>query len=521
MTVPSHRQSKRSQSKRRHSNNHLLGISAAITLTASMIGPSNAAPPIRMSASNPIPACVTPERLMMFLTQRNTRLDPRFNSIARWYKYWGDAWRVRWDYAFFQMLLETNYLTYRRPDGRRGDVHEGQNNFAGIGATGGGVPGNRFPDVATGVHAQIQHLVAYSGERLAQPIAPRTEFAQDDIISKSQALRRDVTFGDLARRWAVDRHYARSIDAVAQEFRDSQCGRTAATSPPRTEVDRPVPAPQPAVRRRLDAFAPPSGLGGPKPQQLAGPETEPAETLPWLTQTTPAPTRVPSARPARIAPTQATFNAVPQLNSGQKPLSQPSLQKAVQAGETVDPKKAVRTIWRRNTVNPSSAAPITTDDAAPSTSTPAAQLPTNSLVPTATSLQSPPPDPAVDTLPRGEPTTGDGSFFSLPTFRIAPSTPPPPSRLGGPLPPPVAAVTTGDAPPLCRVVSASYGGRKTLLVRSVTDGKVRLTALTVHDGFEKSMFETFAKASAPNAEIISTYDTQSEALADAHLNCDR
>ena len=67
----------------------------------------------------------------------------------------------------------------------------------------------------TGVHAQIQHLVAYSGERLAVPIAKRTRENQDDIVAQSNRLGRPVTFGDLARRWATDRAYGKSIDFVA------------------------------------------------------------------------------------------------------------------------------------------------------------------------------------------------------------------------------------------------------------------------------------------------------------------
>ena len=152
---------------------------------------------------------------MAFLAERNAHLDPRFRNIAYWYKHFGEAWRVRWDYAFFQMAIETNFLSYRRGDGRRGDVGETQNNFAGIGATGGGVRGERFADVPTGVHAQIQHLVAYSGERLATPIARRTRERQGDIVEASQRLGRQVTFGDLARRWAVDRAYGKSIDTIA------------------------------------------------------------------------------------------------------------------------------------------------------------------------------------------------------------------------------------------------------------------------------------------------------------------
>ncbi len=36
----------------------------------------NAAPPIRTGDSNRMPACVSPERLMAFLEDRNTNLDP-------------------------------------------------------------------------------------------------------------------------------------------------------------------------------------------------------------------------------------------------------------------------------------------------------------------------------------------------------------------------------------------------------------------------------------------------------------
>ena len=56
------------------------------------------------------------------------------------------------------------------------------------------MPGDSFPDVSTGVLAQMQHLVAYSGERVDKPVAPRTREKQDDIIAQSPALRRPVRF---------------------------------------------------------------------------------------------------------------------------------------------------------------------------------------------------------------------------------------------------------------------------------------------------------------------------------------
>ena len=180
-------------------------------------------PQIRITDSNRVPACVTTARLMAFVRERNPRLDPRYDEIAKWYKAHGEQWRVRWDYAFYQMIVETNHLMFRAGNGRQGDVNPRQNNFAGIGTTGGGVAGDGYPDVSTGVLAQIQHLVAYSGERMDKPVAPRTQLKQDDIIAMSVRLRRPVTFADLAGRWAADRRYARSIEAVADRFRSAHC----------------------------------------------------------------------------------------------------------------------------------------------------------------------------------------------------------------------------------------------------------------------------------------------------------
>ena len=65
---------------------------------------------------------------------------------------------IRTEVAFTQAMKETGFLQFG------GDVSVGQFNFAGIGTTGGGVPGNSYPDIRTGVRAQIQHLKAYATE---------------------------------------------------------------------------------------------------------------------------------------------------------------------------------------------------------------------------------------------------------------------------------------------------------------------------------------------------------------------
>ncbi len=70
---------------------------------------------------------------------------------------------VRPEVAFVQTMKETGWLQYG------GDASIEQFNFAGIGTTGGGVPGNSYPDVRTGIRAQIQHLKAYAtADALAQ-----------------------------------------------------------------------------------------------------------------------------------------------------------------------------------------------------------------------------------------------------------------------------------------------------------------------------------------------------------------
>jgi hypothetical protein len=179
-------------------------------------------PEIMMTTQNRVPVCIDPGRLDQTLVERNPRLEQKFRGIAQLYRTHGEKLGVRWDYAFYQMVLETNSLKFT------GDVRSRQNNFAGLGATGGGVPGESFADVSSGVLAQLQHLVAYAGIKVDNPVAKRTRENQDDIIARSKKIGRAVRFADLTNRWAADGRYARSIDTLATLFRDASCaGRDA------------------------------------------------------------------------------------------------------------------------------------------------------------------------------------------------------------------------------------------------------------------------------------------------------
>ncbi len=69
---------------------------------------------------------------------------------------YSEAEGVRSDVAFALIMKETGFLNYG------GDVMPVQNNFGGLGATGGGVSGASFDDMDTGILAVVQHLKCYA-----------------------------------------------------------------------------------------------------------------------------------------------------------------------------------------------------------------------------------------------------------------------------------------------------------------------------------------------------------------------
>jgi len=200
-----------------------------------------ALPRILAAADNPVPQCVRPAALMDFVAERNAQhnparaIDPRFTNLASLYQRIGrcvarppaQCVAVRWDYAFFQMLIETNYLTFRRPNGVPAAVVSADNNFAGVGATISGRPGERFKDTATGVLAHLQHVLMYSNTRVPEPVAKRTRQVQDDVQQAMRRLHRPVTFGDLAREWTgTDRNtYAAEMQKLAEKYASRYCAQ--------------------------------------------------------------------------------------------------------------------------------------------------------------------------------------------------------------------------------------------------------------------------------------------------------
>jgi hypothetical protein len=505
-----------------------LVVSGFMALTPS-VSFAQSLPEIRLSAANPVPACVTPDRLMAFLKKRNGNLDPRFRTIASYYKKHGEAWGVRWDYAFFQMAIETNFLSYRAPNGRMGDVDPKQNNFAGIGTTGGGVPGDSFPDVSTGVLGQIQHLVAYSGEMVAEPVAPRTRLKQEHILEKSRELNRPVRFSDLAKRWAVDPKYAKSIEWVAGSYRSEFCrGRNAAQQ---TEV---LPSREPSQR---------TSSGAPPARVIAVADTAEVHTI-WKRDDA-AKASPPKAKAvATAAPKAAAAPAKPVKSAVEAPLKKRAA-KAMAAAppktETAPAPAAAQAQVEADVPKfalfapPAALAGVKVPSAAPSKTVAPVQPQKLQAKPvkhrerlSETKLGPPPPPPGSQAM--GSQPTGSVAQAQQPLALPGTETGDQPKAVSGKT---VAGFMVGGAaqpdfpppsglgvkPGKCVVETARFGGDTTVLVKASEGQDVHYVALSVLDGFEESMTKTFLSSRAEGGEVVGTFATRDEALTKARTFC--
>ncbi|REJ09063.1 N-acetylmuramoyl-L-alanine amidase [Halobacillus trueperi] len=119
-------------------------------------------------------------------------VNPDAPDLGRFYLKYGEAYGIRGDVAFAQALNETNYFRFT------GDVRADQNNYAGIGATGGGARGATFDTPEEGVHAHIQHLYAYASTDLI-PAGLEKVDPRFDLVTRGIA----PTWTRLNGRWAV------------------------------------------------------------------------------------------------------------------------------------------------------------------------------------------------------------------------------------------------------------------------------------------------------------------------------
>ncbi|UPG65201.1 glucosaminidase domain-containing protein [Metabacillus endolithicus] len=123
------------------------------------------------------------------------RISPKLTSVsiyqlAELYLEIGRKEGVRGDIAFAQAIHETGFFRFG------GDVIPEQNNYAGIGTTGGGVKGAFFATPEEGVRAHIQHLKAYASKEPLNTVLIDPRF---NLVTRGIA----PLWTDLNGRWAV------------------------------------------------------------------------------------------------------------------------------------------------------------------------------------------------------------------------------------------------------------------------------------------------------------------------------
>lgn len=128
--------------------------------------------------------------------------------LAEYYVYYCAQAGLRADLLWAQMIHETGYGVYG------GDVLPEQNNYAGIGATGGGEPGTTFPTAEAGVIAHVAHVVAYVYDSSPVAWADATTDPRFDFVNPRGVA---VVLADLNGRWAVPgTTYGQSIEEIAR-----------------------------------------------------------------------------------------------------------------------------------------------------------------------------------------------------------------------------------------------------------------------------------------------------------------
>lgn len=143
----------------------------------------------------------------------NPQLNCTVEELVRYYYEEGTSEGVRADVAICQAIKETGCFAFG------GDVHPSQNNYCGLGATGGGVRGQFFAAPRRGVRAHIQHLMAYATTRLPQQ--PILDERYDVLREKyPQFYGKVETWVGLSGKWALPgRHYGQDILQIFEEIK--------------------------------------------------------------------------------------------------------------------------------------------------------------------------------------------------------------------------------------------------------------------------------------------------------------
>ena len=413
-------------------------------------------PVIKSSADNPVAACATPGRLMAFTRARNEKLDSKFDGIATEYMRHGEALGVRWDIAYFQMLIETGNLKFG------GDVRPSQNNFAGLGATGGGEHGESFKDVSTGVRAHLEHLLMYTGEKIESPVAERTRKVQEwgVLTDWQKTIHGPMTFSQLARKWAPPaRKYAVEIAAVTDNFMDGLCKGA-------------DPHPEMVAEARAGATGEPQKEhGGIKAAEAAPVASAPVEA------------------PAKMSEKAQSLETGDKVSG--KELARRAVEEARSEGTAQRSALGAGLVAKAAAKAEAAKADAAKADAVKSE----IQKPDESKPVVAALLNPVKPDTEASA-------NADGGSVTK-------------TSVGG------AAKTAKAAgkPGACKVFTASYGGGKAVIIKAVVDGNTNYTVLDVNEGEEQREAEAYIAAYAPGGKQVGEFPSEAKAMDKAFDLC--
>lgn len=434
---------------------------SAVGLSASAF--SAELPQIKASDDNRVPQCATPGRLSAFLESRNKALDEKFATIAADYMRTGEELGIRWDIAFFQMLLETGNLTFT------GDVSPEQNNFAGLGATGKKEPGESFPDVATGVKAHLQHLLMYAGEPLENPVAERTRKVQEwgVLTSWQKTIKGPMTFTHLARKWAPgSKGYSRDIENVADSFYSGLC-------------------------RQDD----------PKPEMMAlvRPDAAPAKSTTKMAAKA-------DAASADADDTTSSAKAAPKVSGAE--LARRAVAEARASGSFVRSNLGAGTL------------PETAQDVAetvPAVTAEPSTQPAFKIINAGAdaAADDPASEAAAEEAANEKPAKAAASKDKVLTAALGAGT------KSAVMPAKTGKAGAGDsaAASKCRVWTASYGGARAIIIKAKSEDTTNYTVLDVNEGTEKREADAYIAAYAKGGEAVGEYTNQTQALDKAFELC--
>ena len=229
-----------------------------------------------------------------YYSQRGMNL----NQFAEMYMLEASYEGVKAEVAWAQMCNETNFLRFT------GDVCLEQFNFAGLGATGGGVPGFNFAakygddfwGIIAGIRGQIQHLKCYAS---TAALANLNGYGEPYDPRWWSALRGTApTVESLSGRWASSTTYGSDLMIIINGIKSSsgayvpmgEVAIQAVTDDTALAEPEPTPAPSPTETPAPAVTPQPSPSATPEPSASASPEPS-ASASPEASETTsPEPT---------------------------------------------------------------------------------------------------------------------------------------------------------------------------------------------------------------------------------------